>query len=78
MVVSWTAIPGAESYTVVIEETDAFCPAGTVVTNHTYVVTGTSFTYPGTTTCGWAIKFQSNISVTIAGVTSAPSPWMQR
>ncbi|MBS1836386.1 MAG: PKD domain-containing protein [Actinobacteria bacterium] len=76
--VSWPAVTSAQSYTVVIEETDAWCAGGTVVTNHTYVVTGTSFNYPGTTTCGWAIKFQARVSVTVAGITSAPSPWKQR
>lgn len=77
-IVSWPAAPGAQSYTVVVEETDAWCEAGTVVTNHTYVVTSTNVTYPGTTTCGWAIKFAARVSVTVAGVTSAPSPWTTR
>lgn len=76
-VLTWPAVPGAQSYTVTVEETDLWCP-GTVVTNHTYVVTATTVTHPGTTTCGWASRFRANVSVTVGGVTSSPSDWRQR
>lgn len=77
-VITWPAVSGAQSYTVLVEETDIWCPAGTVVTNHTYVVTTPSVTYPGSTTCGWPFKFQAQVSVTVAGVTSSPSAWKVR
>lgn len=75
-VISWDPIAGADSYSVVITQSDAFCPGDRVTVLPARVVTTTSLNLGSQPppVCGLTVRFDAQIAVTIDGATSLLSP----